>query len=373
MKTSGIAVFGIACFSFGIGAGALWMKSSNQSEEKELAELKEKKPSWKSAERSSSPTPQAKDRPRPAGDGEADRQKAEAQAKLEQARSLRVQELTKGAMQLDDDALRAESIRRIREAMASGDPETRLIGLTAFVSLYELDFDKAAFRELILPDLRNGDEALRTKAWFALMMSGLKEEDASLMRQIAKNQGMGDSTTYLLYRMEKGDLTGESGEIVRSLLDPKNQKQSREAMRGTWGSKYSPQLESDIIALSRQQGFEHDTIYYALSTQQNKSEATVKRLLEVISQGNSDTAGRATWGLQQGISPALAPTVADAAAKIVTTRSDGYITNQAWTLLNRYAGPEQLPVLQQIAAKPNLPQERRDQINKLIARFNGTN
>jgi len=371
MKTPGLAVFGIACFSFGIGTGALWMKASYPSEERELAELKEK-PSWKSAERSS-PAPSSSDRKRPPDNGEADRQKAIEQAKIAEARSLRVQELTKGAMQLDDEALREESIRRIREAMVSSDPETRLIALTAFVSLYELDFDKAAFRELILPDLRNGEEALRTKAWFALMMSGLKEEDASLMRQVAKNQGMGDSTTYLLYRMEKGDLTGESGEIVRSLLDPKDQRQSREAMRGTWGSKYSPQLESDLIALSRQQGFEHDTIYYALSTQQNKSEATVKRLIEAISQDGSSTAGRAAWGLQQGVSKELAPTVADAAAKIVSTRTSGYITEEAWTLLNRYAGPEQLPMLQQIAAKPNLPPQRRDQVDKLIARFNGTN
>ena len=336
-------------------------------------EHRPKRRAWKSPERPSPIQSPASDRRRPAAQGEADPQKAAEGAEAGGAFNLRVQELTKGAMQLDDEALRERTIQRIRELMGSGDPQERLLALNAFLSLYELDFDKAAFRELILPDLRNGDEALRAKAWLALMMSGLKEEDASLMRQVAKDQGMGDSTTYLLYRMEKGDLTGESGEIVRSLLDPKDQRQSREAMRGTWGAKYSPQLEKDIIALSRQQGFEHDTIYYALSTQQNKSEATVNRLLEVISQGNSDTAGRAAWGLQQGVSPEVAPAVADAAAKIVTTRTSGYVSDRAWTLLDRYAGPDQLPALQQIAAKPNLPQERRNQVNQLIARLGGAN
>lgn len=372
MKTPGIAVFGIACFAFGIGTGAMWMKSSHQSAEKELAALKEK-PSWKSAERPSSLTPQSKDRARPSGDGEADREKAMEEVKTAQARALRVQELTKGAMQLDDEALSAESIRRIREAMASGDPEERLIGLSAFVSINELDFDKAAFRELILPDLKNADDALRQMAWAALMISGLQSEDEDMLRHVAKTQGLGERTSYYLFRMEKGDLTGESGEIVRSLLNSKNAGTSREAMRGIWGSKYSPQLETDLIALSRQPGFEHDTIYFALSTQQNKSEATVKRLIEAIGQDGSQSAGRAAWGLQQGVSRELAPTVAEAAAKIVTTRTGGYVTEQAWTLLNHYAGPEQLPALQQLAAKPNLPQERREQVDKLIARLNGAN
>lgn len=372
MKSHPIALVGIACFTLGVVAGVVGMRAALRPVEKELAELKER-PSWKSAERASPIHPSASDRKRPAAHGEADPQKAIDEAKAKEALNLRVQELTKGAMQLDDEALRDRSIQRIRELMASGDPSEREIGLTAFVGLYELDFDKAAFRNLILPDLKNANDSLREKAWAALMMSGLQDEDAALMREVAKTQGMGDRTSYYLYRMEKGDLTGESGEIVRSLLDANNLNQSREAMRGTWGSKYSPQLEADLIALSRQQGFEHDTIYFALSTQQNKSEATVKRLIESMSQDGSQTAGRAAWGLQQGVSKELAPAVADAAAKIATSRTSGYAAEQAWTLLDRYAGPGQIPALQQLAAKPNLPQQRREQVNQLILRVGGAN
>ena len=372
MKSHPVALIGISCFALGVVAGVVGMRAALRPVEKELAELKERRP-WKSAERPSPLHVSGNDRKWPSANGEADPQKAIEETKAKEAFNLRVQELTKGAMQLDDEALRERSIQRIRELMGSSDPEERLIALTAFVSIYELDFDKAAFRDLILPDLKNADDALREKAWAALMMSGLQAEDAALMREVAKTQGMGDRTSYYLYRMEKGNLTGESGEIVRSLLDSSNPGTSREVMRGTWGAKYSPQLEKDLIALSRQQGFEHDTIYFALSTQQNKSEATVKRLIEVIGQEASQTAGRAAWGLQQGVSPELAPSVADAAAKIVTTRTSGYVAEEAWTLLNRYAGSDQLPALQQLATKPNLPQQRRDQVNQLIARLGGAN
>lgn len=372
MKSHPIALVGIACFALGVVAGVIGMRAALLPVERELAELKERRP-WKSAERPSPIQSSANDRKRPGNGRETDPQKAAEEAKVREAFKLRVQELTKGAMQLDDEALRERSIHRVRELMGSNDPQERLLGLTAFIGLYELDFDKAAFRDLILPDLKHADVALREKAWAALMMSGLQPQDAALMREVAKTQGMGDRTSYYLYRMEQGDLTGESGEIIRSLLDSNNPGASREVMRGTWGSKYSPQLEKDLLALSRQKGFEHDAIYFALSTQQNKSEATVKRLIEAISQDGSETAGRAAWGLQQGVSTELAPAVADAAAKIVTTRTTGYVTDRAWTLLDRYAGPGQLPALQQIAAKPNLPQERRDQVNQLIARFNGTN
>ena len=118
--------------------------------------------------------------------------------------------------------------------------------------------------------------------------------------------------------MEKGDLTGESGEVVSGLLDPKDAAQTRSAMQGTWGSRYSPALEADLIALSRQSETMHDSIYCAPSKQQNKSGATVGRRIKAMTDTDPNNSGRAAWGLNQGVSSEQAPTVAEAALKLVS-------------------------------------------------------
>lgn len=340
------------------------MKDQHRLVVKEPAELKSLRPT-KSADRSNSAVVAS-------SNARQAQEDARQMKSLEEATSRntanRVKPLVDAALQLDDDKMRARAISEIRQALESGDPAEIATGLAAFNALYELDFDKASFRNLILPHLDSASEALRTSAWSALMMSGLQEEDAEHMRQVAKRVGLGPGTSHFLFVMEKGDLTGESGEIVRGLLDWKDAAKSRGVMGGTWGSKYSPQLEADLIELSRQPGFLNDTVYFALSTQQNKSAATVARLIEVLGDADSyNNGGRAAWGLQQGVPPELAPTVADAASKIVSSRTSGYLVDQAWSLLERYAGPEQLPVLQALAAKPNLSEDRRKRVGAIIA------
>lgn len=282
----------------------------------------------------------------------------------------RVKPLIEGALQWDDAALRDKSIEDIRRAMRSTDPITATAGLTAFLRLQEIDFDKASFRKEILPHLEASDEALRAAAWGALLMSGLQPGDADHLREVAANGGMGDRTSYYLFQIEKGDLTGGSGEIVRRLIEGGDPAKMRSVVQGLWGAKFSPDLESDLIGLSRRPEMEHNTVYFALSTQQNKSEATVMRLLEVMAGADNDgTGGRAAWGLGGGVPPELQSRVADAAAKIVGSRTDGYVTNEAWRLLERYAGPDQLETLRAFSAKPNLGKERRQNLDRILARI----
>ncbi|MES2657355.1 MAG: hypothetical protein V4689_01995 [Verrucomicrobiota bacterium] len=367
MKTSRALAIAFLGFGLGLGTGVIWMKDRQAVVVQELADLKTRRP-MKAADRSTPAVTASVNAARKQQEAKQRKEQADAQARKEQAD--RVRALMDAALQLDDDRLRTRAIADIRKALESGDPAQVMLGLSAFNGLYELDFDKASFRNLILPHLEKADKFLRASAWSALMMSGLQEGDAARMRQVAKTMGLGPRTSYFLFRMEKGDLTGESGEIVRGLLDPQDPAGAREAMQGTWGSKYSPQLEADLIHLSRQPAFLHDTVYYALSTQQNKSAATVARLIEVLGDADSyNNGGRAAWGLGQGVSPELAPVVADAASKIVSNRTSGYLVDQAWGLLERYAGPGQLGAMQELAAKPNLSEDRRKRVDALIARL----
>ena len=67
-----------------------------------------------------------------------------------------------------------------------------------------------------------------------------------------------------------------------------------------------------------------------ISTQANKSEASVKRIIEFLADKDShNVGGRAAWGLGQGVAREQHGLVADAALKVVAARSDGYLFREA--------------------------------------------
>jgi len=288
----------------------------------------------------------------------------------QQAARERIKPLIEDALQLDDEGKRLAAIGEFRKAIASNDPEEVLAGLSGLSAVYTLAFDRAPFREVLKPHLQSDNDTIRTSAWSGMLQCEPDAQDLALLREVARTQGCGESTAYLLFVAEKGDLTGESGEIVRDLVCSEDPQVKRRAMNGIWGAKLSPELEEELIVLSYKQEYEHDTIYYALSTQANKSADTVDRLVEILAHPDShNMGGRAAWGLQQGVSKELAPRVADAALKIVGTRASGYMWEQGWNLMKQYSGPGNLEALRELAAKPGIQGEKREQLNALIGRI----
>src|SRR5690606_37223550 len=130
-----------------------------------------------------------------------------AEQEIQMQAYSKANELVKDALQLDDDLLREATLHRLRADMLSGDPVTVRAALFSFSRLQELDFDKASYREAILPHVSSDDVQLRAAAAFALYHSGMKEGDAEMLRE-AVRRGLGESATSLLLWMEKGDLTG---------------------------------------------------------------------------------------------------------------------------------------------------------------------
>lgn len=303
-------------------------------------------------------------------EAESARDKQMAAMQSQQKAYDRIKPLIEDALQLDDEAKRMAAIEGFRKALGSSDPDDVLAGLSGLSAVHDLAFDRAPFREALKPHLQSENEAIRRSAWYGMIQCGLQEEDIRLLREVARTKGCGEATSHLLFVAEKGDLTGESGEIVRELVLAEDPQVRRRAMNGIWGAKLSPELEEEIIALSRQKEYEHDAIYYSLSTQANKSLKTVDRLIEALAHPDSyNTGGRAAWGLQQGVSKELAPHVADAAVKVVGSRASGYMWDQCWTLLTRYAGPDNLEQLRELAAKPGIQGEKRTKLDAMIAGF----
>jgi hypothetical protein len=135
-------------------------------------------------------------------------------------------------------------------------------------------------------------------------------------------------------------------------------RDARDVAHSLWGAKFSPAIEAKVLEFCRDiDGFEagYNFFYGALSTQANKSEASVKRLIEILA--NEDTtnkAGRAAWGLQQGVSKEQYPLVADAMLKVLDARSDGYLRGNALRCLGQYGDASHAERIQQLLAKPGV-------------------
>jgi len=372
MKPARIVLFGTACFAAGLATGHFGGRSEagSATSAPAIATKAPAAPEKRAVPDERAAASKIEREQKKAREAESARDKQMATMEAQQKAYNRIKPFIDDALQLDDEGKRAAAIEEFRKAITSSDPEEVLAGLSGLSAVHDLAFDRGPFREALKPHLQSDNDAIRRSAWYGMIQCGLQEEDLKLLREVARTRGCGESTSHLLFVAEKGDLTGESGAIVRELVLADSPEVKRRAMNGIWGAKLSPELEEEIIALSRQKEYEHDAIYYSLSTQANKSLKTVDRLIEALAHPDSyNTGGRAAWGLQQGVSKELAPRVADAAVKVVGSRASGYMWEQCWTLLTRYAGPENLDQLRDLAAKPGIQGEKRTKLDAMIAGF----
>ncbi|NNC89089.1 MAG: hypothetical protein HKN82_11575 [Akkermansiaceae bacterium] len=269
-------------------------------------------------------------------------------------------------MQDEDDFRRDKGLEAIRHALREGSKVEVLAGLHAFLNCLKADFDKAPFRELIEPHLTADDAWARRNAWYALYHTERRDGDVELVRALADDPSreVRESASHLIAMYEDGDLTGDSGDIVLGMLNNEDQAMRREVLRGMWGAAFSPELEARVIELSRadDRDQQHDAIYFALSTQANKSVGSVLRLIEVLGDPDWNNSGRASWGLRYGVPEDAEPMVAEAALRMMQEDAQGRSWKYGLELLKRYAGPEQLEAIEALAAREELPAPLREEL-----------
>ena len=157
------------------------------------------------------------------------------------------------------------------------------------------------------------------------------------------------------------------------LLHEEDQRFRKQIMNVMWGGTYSPGVEARVIELSRNYGGTssegYDALYYALSTQANKSEASVKRLIEFLADRDThNVGGRAAWGLGQGVAKEQQGLVAEAALKVVAARSESYLFREALKRLQQYAGPAQAEGIRELLAKPGVDGDFRKALEEVLGR-----
>jgi hypothetical protein len=280
------------------------------------------------------------------------------------------------ALQLTDPDKRADALRRIRQGLEGPDEMAAYIALQAYVGIKELKIDRAAYRELVEPWLDAEDPGMRRMAWHAFAQTERRPEDVARVRALADDPSdtVRGSVSHLLALYEDGDFTGASGATVLGMLDQEEKPVRREVLRGMWGATFSPELEAKVIALSRSADTDerHDAVYFALSTSPRKSSAVVDRLIEVL--GDSDgvnNAGRAAWGLRQGVDEADHGRVADAAVSLLENRRGGTLWSQAVELLGRYGSSQHKTEVEGMLADPGLDPQSRMGLEKVREMLSG--
>lgn len=284
---------------------------------------------------------------------------------------MRSRELIGMALQDGNANQRAEAMNQIRAALGGTDEVEVFAALEALLALKETNLDRSGLRELVELHLEAPDALMRRSAWYALAQTEIHPEDIERVLALAEDpdESLRRSSAHLITLFEKGDLTGTSGLAVLGLLAADDLDFRREVLRGIWGASLSPALEARVIELSQSEHRQdrHDTVYFALSTQENKSAATVGRLIEVL--GDKDVvniASRAAWGLQQGVPEELTPIVLEAALNLVEGSESPQLQVMGIELLGKYATGRERAEIARLAQDPNLEMRTRLSLERLL-------
>ncbi|MGC4013549.1 MAG: hypothetical protein QM755_03370 [Luteolibacter sp.] len=273
-------------------------------------------------------------------------------------------DVVKDAMQLGDTALREQAIGKILAGLGSNDPEVVRASLIALNSIGELAIDKQAFRKALEKHLDSTDPAIAGPAWSAAAMLGKQPGDLDRLQQIAWSGALGDITSILLLRFNDGDLSGESGEIVRGLLDTADQSYARGDARHLGRETF---LRSGIGSHRAEPGARIRTRYDLLrSRYPGKQESADDRTAAGNLQLDGIRCTTGGLGIAQGVAPGECRPVADAAIQVVESRASGPMLDYSWKLMQRYAGRSQLDALRELAEKSGLAQEQRNQVQGII-------
>ncbi len=272
------------------------------------------------------------------------------------------------AFQLNDPATRDLAIESVRKAIGSKDRKETRKGLLAFNRLEPIRFDKASFHDIILPYLDSDEVFLRKTSIIALGISGLQDGDLDKLISMVDDpfKEVRENLSWQIVQGAKNDLTGKAGAAILKLLEDNDYRFRKTVMNHMWGAKLSPKLETRIIELSRLPESSYDALYYALSTQANKSKASVERLIEFLPDQDTVNVGhRAAWGLGQGVAKSEHSMIANAAFALVEGREGG-LYRDGMSLLKKYVSAEQKSKIEELLAKPGVGGEFRKELEALL-------
>lgn len=273
---------------------------------------------------------------------QSERMNREAKPNTKQRMSIheRAQPLIDAMRAIGPDAekKRFATLEQIRSALKGDDREVRQAALYAIAKVGDVKYDKASLRPLILPIIENaeGDELMG--ALYALYYTDRRPEDLALVQAAWNKRSLevDDSIGHLLFLFGDKKIDGKSAEIILELLDSPNERTQKETLRGLWGARVNDAVAAKLIEMSSDPKLRYDTIYFGLSTLENKSDPVLETLIKAL----PDQEWRALWGLGFGVPEKSQRKVAEALLELHNARTDPKVRKDSAQLVRQYGGEE---------------------------------
>ena len=277
------------------------------------------------------------------------------------------------ALQTKDAALRARTLDAVRQALTQGDPASMQAALLTLARLRELDYDKVAFRALVLPCVGSADGDVRAAALYALWNTAPEPSDLLLLLPLVNDPSAAvrANLTHVLTMYRKGVVDGEAADVVLRLLDDPDAEVRERARSSLWGANVDARIEDRYLAWLDDPRSRHDAIYFGLSTFAPKSPRVVQALLAAATDPNPEISGRARWGLTTGVGAESHAAVADAFVGLLESRADPALLKECLRLLRMYGSARHVPALETVLGRPALTTAFRAQLEQLTGELRG--
>jgi len=239
---------------------------------------------------------------------------------------------------------RAAAIETIRAALSSGVPAREWAALQALQQIGDVEYDKASFRELVLPYAQTARGSILVNALYALHNTSPADGDLALVHAAWERspEAIAGSISHLLVLFGDRQIHGRSAEIVLEVLGSEDGRRIREGLHGLWGARVDDAVAARLIQLSHSADgdLRHQAIYFGLSTLYDKSEPVIDALIATLNDPDWNNSGRALWGLGFGVPEQHGRKVGAALVDLHNARSDPQVRERCERIVRQLGDAE---------------------------------
>ena len=164
----------------------------------------------------------------------------------------------------------------------------------------------------------------------------------------------------------QGEAVDQVAPALVKLLRDEDEDVIHSSIRSMWGQYRTPDLNQVLIELSDHPKHHHVAIYHGLSTQQQKSVAVCRRLVEELADPDWNNSGRAAWGLTYGVVPEAAAIVENALLVALPEEMNDYTRKQEFRALRNVATEKSRTYLEQVAGSNEETDEFRSMARLIL-------
>jgi hypothetical protein len=250
------------------------------------------------------------------------------------------EELAKAILQREDQALRDQTLAKLREMLAPDSPESaKKLALATLSAALSAKFDRASFLPLVLPLLEAKDVEVRSLALRCLPGLGATANDLSHVIPLAEDPSpqVRMQVASALIGLGKGEHGEQVIPALMRLLRDEDPDVIERSIRSMWGQYSSPEFDELLIELSHEPRFHGNTVYFCLSTMRTKSARVCRRLVEELDDPDWNNSGRAAWGLTYGVADDAKAVVEEGLLQALPEETNPYTRKQEFRALRAVA------------------------------------